>query len=99
MTSLPPDKNELVNLAKLDLANRLKIDPAQITLSRTVEITWPDISAGCSSNPGQILSKGRVYGYRVWLEALELNTYITLRKVVGSSHVRKQIPARTTRYS
>jgi hypothetical protein len=69
MTSPPPDKGKLVNLAKQDLADRLKIDPAQITLSKTLEITWPDIAAGCNSRPGQILSKGRVYGYRVWLEA------------------------------
>jgi hypothetical protein len=69
MTSMPPDEDKLVNLAKQALADRLKIDPAQIALVKTMEITWPTISAGCSSNAGQILSKGRVYGYRVWLEA------------------------------
>jgi len=69
MTSLPLDKDRLVDLAKYDLAGRLKIYPSQITLFKTMEITWPNISAGCNSNPGQILTKGRVYGYRVWLES------------------------------
>ncbi len=69
MTSLPPDKDRLVNLAKHDLADRLKTDLNQIALMKTMEITWPNISAGCSSAPGQILTIGRVYGYRVWLEA------------------------------
>ena len=69
MSSLPPVEDNLVNLAKQALAARLKIDLPQIVLLKTMEITWPDISAGCNSGPGQILSKGRVYGYRVWLEA------------------------------
>jgi hypothetical protein len=69
MTGLPSDKDKLVNLAKQDLAGRLNIAPAAIGVIATMDITWPDISAGCNSEPGQILTKGRVYGYRVVLEA------------------------------
>ncbi len=69
MTALPPDENRLVDLAKHDLASRLRIDAVQIDLLNTMEITWPNISAGCSASLGQILTKGRVYGYRVWLAA------------------------------
>ena len=69
MTPLPTDQDKLVDLAKQDLADRLKIDASQIALLSTMEITWPDISAGCTTSAGQILSKGRVYGYSVWLGA------------------------------
>jgi hypothetical protein len=68
-TSVAPDKDRLVDLAQRDLAQRLKIDPAQVTLLNTMDITWPDISAACRPGAGRILTKGRVYGYRVWLEA------------------------------
>ena len=67
--SPPPEESKSVDLAKQDLADRLKIDPGEIALLKTMEITWPNISAGCSPSAGQILTKGRVYGYRVWLEA------------------------------
>lgn len=63
------DMDKLVDLAKQDLAIRLKIDATQIVLLKTMEITWPDGSQGCGPGLGQILTKGRVYGYRVWLEA------------------------------
>lgn len=63
------DMDKLVDLAKQDLAIRLKIDATQIVLLKTMEITWPDVSQGCSPSLGQVLTKGRVYGYRVWLEA------------------------------
>ena len=70
MTSTPPNKDQLVNLAKQDLADRLKVDPTQIALLKTVEIKSPNISAGCKLGAGQILTQGsQVYGYRIWLEA------------------------------
>jgi hypothetical protein len=70
MSSTPPSKDQLVNLAKQDLAVRLKIDSAQITLLKTLEIKSPNISAGCKLGAGQILTQGsQVYGYRIWLEA------------------------------
>jgi hypothetical protein len=67
--SAPFDMDKYVGLAKQDLADRLKVDADQIALVKTMEITWPDISLGCSPGSGQILTKGQVHGYRVWLEA------------------------------
>jgi len=67
--SVENNVNKLIELAKQDLADRLKIDVIGITLLKTMEITWPDVSQGCSPGSGQILAKGRVYGYGVWLEA------------------------------
>ena len=69
MTSSSIDVDKCVDLAEQDLANRLKMDPARITLQKTMEITWPNIAMGCSPGTDQILTKGRVYGYRVWLQA------------------------------
>ena len=66
------DKEALIGLAKQDLAERLNIDINQITVEQTAEITWTDVSKGCSSIPGQILTQdGQVHGYRVILEATE----------------------------
>ncbi|MBI2757227.1 MAG: hypothetical protein HYX49_00950 [Chloroflexi bacterium] len=67
--SVELDVDKLVDLAKKDLAGRLKIDLTQIALLKAMEITWPDVSQGCTPSSGQILTKGQVYGYRVWLEA------------------------------
>lgn len=67
--SAPLDRDKFVGLAKHDLADRLKVDADQIALVKTMEITWPDISLGCSPGSGQILTQGQVHGYRVWLEA------------------------------
>lgn len=68
MTSTPPSEGRLIELAKQDLADRLKIDQAQIALLKTMEIKSPNISAGCKLGTGQILTQGeKVYGYRVWL--------------------------------
>ncbi|HTP01890.1 MAG TPA: hypothetical protein VMJ64_11000 [Anaerolineales bacterium] len=67
--TMSPDAGGLIDLARQDLAARLGVDLSEIHLLNTIEITWPDLHAGCGSAPGQILTKGRVYGYRVWLEA------------------------------
>jgi len=74
-TSTSQDVSQFVNLAKQDLADRLKISIDQISLVKTEEITWADLSIGCTSETGKILSKGGVTGYRVWLEA-QGETYI-----------------------
>ena len=42
---------------------------SQIGLVNTMDITWADILAGCTSTAPQVLTQGRVYGYRVTLEA------------------------------
>ena len=70
MTPPPSDTDQFADLAKQDLADRLKITVGQINLLKTTEITWPDISQGCDPNSGQPLLKGRTTtGYRIWLEA------------------------------
>jgi hypothetical protein len=69
MTSTPPSEEKSVDLAKQDLADRLKIDLAQIALVKTMEIKWPNTSIGCKPGAGQILTESnQVYGYRIWLE-------------------------------
>ena len=69
MTPLPADTNQFVILVKQDLADRLKINTDQITFLKITEITWPDITQGCGPTPGETLSKGRLTGYRIWLQA------------------------------
>ena len=67
--SLHPETDQFVNLAKQDLAKRLNMNSDQVNLLKTIEITWSDISKGCTPASGQILSKGQLSGYRIWLEA------------------------------
>ena len=74
--SPPPEESKSVDLAKQDLADRLKIDPGEIALLKTMEITWPNISAGCGPSAGQILTKGRVYGYRVCAGSSQSEGYV-----------------------
>ena len=69
MTPLPADTNPFVKLVEQDLANRLGINVDQIHFLKISDIDWQDITKGCTSTPGQTLSKGRVSGYRIWLEA------------------------------
>lgn len=68
-TSLPVDK--FIQIAKRDLADRLKIDIGQISSLEAVEFTWPDAALGCPS-PGMVYAQGRVPGYRVRLSANEV---------------------------
>ena len=62
-------EDQFVNLARQELAQRLKINSDQITVLKTTEITWTDITQGCAPAAGQTLSKGRLSGYRIWLQA------------------------------
>jgi hypothetical protein len=68
-TPPPADANPFVKLAEEDLANRLTITVDQIHLLKISDIDWQDITQGCTATPGQTLTKGRVSGYRIWLEA------------------------------
>ena len=69
-TVLPPSgDNQFINLAKQDLADRLKINTDQITFLKSIEITWSDITQGCGPATSQTLLKGKVTGYRIWLQA------------------------------
>jgi len=67
----PPaaDTNPFVKLAEQDLADRLNINPDQIHFLKINDINWQDLTQGCTSTPGQKLTKGRLTGYRIWLEA------------------------------
>jgi len=68
-TPPPADANPFVKLAEEDLANRLTIPADQIHFLKISEIDWQDITQGCTAIPGQTLAKGRLSGYRIWLEA------------------------------
>jgi hypothetical protein len=69
MTSLPADINPFVRVAEQNLADDLNISTDQITFLKITEINWQDITQGCAPTPGQTLTKGRLSGYRIWLEA------------------------------
>jgi hypothetical protein len=68
MTSNPPSADKFVNIAKRDLANRLKIDVNQVSLIEAAEVIWPNAALGCPA-PGKVYATGRVPGYRVRLQA------------------------------
>lgn len=67
MTSNPILVDKFIQIAKQDLADRLKIDLDQFSLIEAVEMNWPDAALGCPS-PGKVYAQGRVPGYRVRLE-------------------------------
>ena len=69
ITPPPADANPFVKLVEEDLANRLAIALDQIHFLKISDIDWQDITQGCTATPGQTLTKGRVSGYRIWLEA------------------------------
>lgn len=69
ITPPPADANPFVKLAEQDLAERLQIAIDQINFLKITEIDWQDITKGCTTSPGQTLTKGGVSGYRIWLEA------------------------------
>jgi hypothetical protein len=57
-----------VEQAKADLANRLGVDPGQVTVVSSSEVTWPDGSLGCPQ-PGMVYTQALVDGSRIILEA------------------------------
>ena len=68
--TLPPvDANPFVKLAEEDLADRLRIHLDRVHFLKISDIDWQDITQGCTSTLGQKLTKGRLSGYRIWLEA------------------------------
>ncbi|WP_157630890.1 hypothetical protein [Kribbella catacumbae] len=64
----PTPSSDPVEQAKADLANRLGVDPAQVTLVSSTEVTWPDGSLGCPK-PGMHYTQALVPGGRIVLEA------------------------------
>jgi len=69
LTPPPADVNPFVRLVEEDLASRLTISTDQIHFLKISDIDWQDIAQGCTAAPGQRLTKGRLAGYRIWLEA------------------------------
>ena len=68
MPSTPPPVEKFVSLSKKDLASRLQIDASAISLVRAENITWLNTALGCP-RPGKFYPRGRIPGYRVWLNA------------------------------
>lgn len=67
----PPaaEANSFVRLVEEDLANRLQIHIDKIHFLKISDIDWQDIAQGCTAESSQTNTKGRVSGYRIWLEA------------------------------
>jgi len=57
-----------IEQAKTDLAGRLGVQPGQITLVSSEEVTWPDGSLGCPQ-PGMHYTQALVDGTRIILAA------------------------------
>jgi hypothetical protein len=65
-----PAVAKLVDLAKQNLAGRLKIALDQITLLNATEITAADLYAGCTRKAGQVVMPNESgNGYQISLEA------------------------------
>jgi hypothetical protein len=64
----PPGAQEVVRLAKEDLAQRLGVAVDQIQLVSVEAVNWSDTSLGCPQ-PGMMYAQVITPGYRVVLEA------------------------------
>lgn len=53
-----------------DAAERLSVDPIQLTVLVAEQVTWPDGSLGCPQ-PGMSYTQALVDGYRVVVEAAD----------------------------
>jgi hypothetical protein len=58
----------LIEKAKEDLAQRLSIERAQISLVEAREVVWPDSSLGCPQ-PGTVYTQVLTSGFLIHLEA------------------------------
>lgn len=59
--TVPPGAEALVAVARADLASRLGVDAAAITVERVEAVTWPDTSLGCPQ-PGMAYAQVQVDG-------------------------------------
>jgi hypothetical protein len=66
MPSAPPVE-KFVELAKKDLASRLRTDVEKIKLVKTADMLWLNAALGCP-RPGKVYPEGRVPGFQIWLE-------------------------------
>jgi hypothetical protein len=64
----PPGAQEVVRLAKEDLAQQLNLAPDDIQLISVEEVDWSDTSLGCPQ-PGMMYAQVITPGFRVILEA------------------------------
>ncbi len=64
----PPEAQEVVRLAKEDLAQRLSVAVDQIQLVSVEAVDWSDTSLGCPQ-PGMMYAQVITPGFRVILEA------------------------------
>ncbi len=69
VTPLPAEANAFIRLTEEDLAHRLHINANQIRFLKISDIDWQDITQGCTTETSQTSTKGRLSGYRIWLEA------------------------------
>lgn len=61
-----PALDRTAELARTDLAARLRIEPSKIEIVRAERVTWPDGSLGCPT-PGHVYPQGMVEGARLIL--------------------------------
>ena len=66
--STPPPAGGPAEVAKADLVKRLGVDPGQVTVVSSEEVTWQDGSLGCPE-PGMHYTQALVNGTRTVLEA------------------------------
>jgi hypothetical protein len=67
MPTTQPEPLPIVAPARVDLARRLGVDPEEIEVVATEEVTWPDASLGCPQ-PGMSYTQSLVEGSKVVLE-------------------------------
>ncbi len=63
---VPPGAEEVVKLAKADLAKRMGIDKEGIVVVRVDSVDWPDTSLGCPE-PGMMYAQVVTPGYKILL--------------------------------
>ena len=66
MPTIDPDL-PIIDSARRDLAERLRVDPEEIEVLVAEEVTWPDGSLGCPE-PGMSYTQSLVDGSRVVLQ-------------------------------
>ena len=65
---VPLEAQEVVGLARADLAQRLEVDREAIEVISVEAVEWPDASLGCPE-PGQMYAQVVTPGFRLVLEA------------------------------
>jgi hypothetical protein len=64
----PAEAEQVVQLAKEDLAERLSLSPVEVRLVSVEPVDWPDTGLGCPQ-PGMMYAQVVTAGFRVVLEA------------------------------